>query len=229
MGPAEQRIVRKLQAANDHQCVKQLVDGGFTELRIRGMRRASLCPEPYAQHASRSGAESVVGGLAIHQIADACRRIFVRDAGAVAPALLADDEEQRHAPFASCAQAHGRRDLRGQDAFGVARTAAENQPALLATGKERRDTVDVGRQDDDRPARVRGVEIESTVRYRLLPHSITVVVKKAGQPHASLTFSPGCGVDVDQAARKRDGVYRIHRSSSVRARSVTRGRRSRAA
>src|SRR5262249_15451337 len=37
-----------------------------------------------------------------------------------------------------------------------------------------------------------------------------------GEPASGGAFAPGGGVDVHQAARQRDDVYRIHASSSVR-------------
>ena len=83
-------------------------------------RGAQLDP----QHAARRNVASRLSvGSPLIRNRDA-QRVQVRQRGAVAAALLADDEQQADAALAAGAQPLGRGDLRGQDPFRVARPAA---------------------------------------------------------------------------------------------------------
>ncbi len=79
----------------------------------------------------------------------------VRRAGAVAAALLADDEQQADARFAGAPQPIDGRDLRRENALRVARSAPDDASALEAAREKRRDAVEVRRQDDARRCRGR--------------------------------------------------------------------------
>src|SRR4029077_6739812 len=109
------------------------------------------------ENAPRREAEPIVGRLAVDEIAALdLRRRLVRGARAVAAALLADDEHEADARFAVAAQTPGRRDLRREDAFGVARAAPVQAIAFDAAREKRRHAVDVGRERDRLARRVRG-------------------------------------------------------------------------
>jgi hypothetical protein len=93
---------------------------------------------PWARSSTRSApfggeGEAVVGGLAVDEEARAAR-VAVGDLRTGGVALLADDEEQAHL-HARVAQALGRGDLRGDDAFGVAGAAAVEELVVLGAGK----------------------------------------------------------------------------------------------
>ena len=69
---------------------------------------------------------------------------------AVAAPLFADDEQQADPPFAGGAEPFGGRDLRRENALGVAGAAAV-QPAVAHGAREkRRDAVEVRGEDDRR-------------------------------------------------------------------------------
>ena len=101
-----------------------------------------------------ASAEPAVGRLAVDQILAAVgRRGVVRDARAVAATLFADHEQQADARFAVARSRSARGDLRRQNAFGVARSAAEDPAVLDAALEERRHAVVVGREHHRRTSR----------------------------------------------------------------------------
>src|SRR5688572_13075686 len=132
------------------------------------MRGTARCAQAHAEDATGGGAKTVVRRLAVEQVAQAWRRLLVRHARTVAPPLLTDDEQQREARLAGRADALRGGHLRGQDSFRVARPASEDQSALLAARKERRDAVEVRRERDARFLIERGEDVEAAVGDRLL-------------------------------------------------------------
>ncbi len=178
------------------------------------MRGASFGHEPDTQHAARGGAEPIVGRLAVDEKL-AARRKRVGGAGAVAAALLARHEEQADGRAAGSAQSLRRGHLRGQDPFGVARATSIQPIALDATGKERRHAVEVRGEHEPRFARRRD-DVDPAVAERLLEDGVAALAQKRGDDRANFLLTAGRGIDVDQAPRQRDRIYRIHASSSVR-------------
>src|SRR5215207_5201231 len=87
--------------------------------------------ETDAQDTPCRRSESVVGRLAIHQIADAGRRVRIGDPGTIAASLLTNDKQERDACFTRGSQPFRCRDLRRKDALRITRAAAKEQSALL--------------------------------------------------------------------------------------------------
>ncbi len=140
-------------------------------------------------------------------------RRFVRDARAVAAALLADDEHQADARLAVAPQPIGRRHLRGQNPFRVARSAAVQTIALDAARKERRHAVEVRREHDGGIGRRVASTLKRVSSTRCSVTAESEAAQVVGEPAAGVAFPAGRRIDVDERARER---YRIHASSSVR-------------
>ena len=133
------------------------------------------------------------------------RRAFA-SSRAVAAALLADDEQQADARLAVAPQPLGRRDLRGQNALGVARAAAVQPIAVDAAREKRRHAVEV-RREHDRPGGVRtgvAITLNRVVVHRLLVTANPSSRRYAGEPAARFAFAAGRRIDVDERARERD-------------------------
>ena len=146
---SEHRIGRQRDRPQLDQRVDQLVDRRLAELGKRRVRGAAAGAQPEPEDAARREAETVVGRLAVDQKPRAAiAAAVVRHARAVAAALLADDEHQADARFAVAPQLLGRRDLRRENPFRVARAAAEQPVAFDAAGKERRHAVEMGGEHD---------------------------------------------------------------------------------
>src|SRR5262245_543930 len=99
--------------------------------------------QPHTQDAARGRAQAVVRRLTVDQIAHALRCAVVRNPGAVTAPFFADDEQQRDPRFTRSTERLGSRHLRSEDALRIAGATAEEHPALLATWKERRHTIEV--------------------------------------------------------------------------------------
>ena len=112
------------------------------------MGGASAGAEPDAEDATRRDTETVVGRLAVDEELHAVRRVAVRDARAVAAALLARDKQHRDARFSARAEPLDGHHLRRENALRVARTAAKHHAAVLARRHERRDAIEVRGEDD---------------------------------------------------------------------------------
>src|SRR5205085_6439696 len=79
-------------------------------------------------------------------------RRFIRDARAVASALLADNKQEANPRLAGMPQPVGGGDLRGEDALRIAGAASVEAIAVNAARKERRNAVEVCGEDDGRSA-----------------------------------------------------------------------------
>ena len=120
--------------------------------------------------------------------------------GAVASALLADDEQQADARLAVAPQLLGRANLGGEDALRIARPAPIETVALDSAGKERRHAIEVGRQHDvDRSEG--GEDVEASVVDRLRRDRVAEPAQVVDQPTPRLRFPAGRRVDVDQGAQ----------------------------
>ena len=73
---------------------------------------------------------------------------LVGNPGPVAAAFLADDEQQPDPCLALVTQLFGSGDLSCQNAFRVAGSTSKDKAALFPAGKERRDAVEMGGEDD---------------------------------------------------------------------------------
>src|SRR4030095_16993080 len=93
-----------------------------------------------------------------------------------------------------------------ENPLGVARPAAEDQPAFLAAREKRRDTVEVRRQDDARRLSERGQHVEAVVRDRLLGDLITARSQKGPLPPPPRGRTAGGGIDVDETAGEKDWI-----------------------
>src|SRR5207249_4342410 len=134
------------------------------------------------------------------------------DARTIAAPLLADDEEQADALLSFRAERFHCRDLRGEDSFRVAGSAAVQAVALDAARKKRRHAIEVGREHHRRRPD-RGQNVEAVVVDGLFDDVESAIAQKPCEPPAGRGFAPGGRVDVDERARQ---LYRIHASSSVR-------------
>ena len=185
---SEQRIVRQRDAAQHHQRVEQLVDRGFTELGKRRMRgaAASACSRtrrtPRVAAPSRLSVGSPLmrnrtpsGALLVRpRVRRRCRALRRRRTAArsrVSPAR---------------AQPLRRRHLRRENAFRVARAAAEDHAALLAARKERRDAVEVRGEDDLRRRIEPREDVEAAVGDRLFGDVVAALAQERGEPDARL-------------------------------------------
>ena len=130
VGRASLVVSGERQCPQPHERVDEQVDRGDAVLGKRGVIRTSACEQFDPQHASRERRELAVGRLAVDQVPVA-HRVKVRQRGAVAAALLADDEQQADPAFAAGAEPIGGGQLRGQDPLGVARSSPV-QPAVPA-------------------------------------------------------------------------------------------------
>ena len=113
------------------------------------MRRLPRRGEPHAEAAARRRAQPQIRRLAVDQ-ESRFRGDAIGGLRAVAAAFLAADKHQADARLAFRAQPLGGGDLRGENAFRIARTAPIERAVLDAAGKERRHAVEVGREDDVR-------------------------------------------------------------------------------
>src|SRR5262245_9436436 len=86
-----------------------------------------------AKNPSRRGAQAALRRFAVNQKSRAVGGI-IGDLRAVAPTFLADDEEHADAHLAVLPETIDRGDLRGQYAFGVARSATV-QTIVLEIGR----------------------------------------------------------------------------------------------
>ena len=149
----------KVHAADAFECVQQLVNGGFAQLGIGGMRQLALRDDFVTQHALGRRGQLVFGGLAVDEVARAAR-VFGGGVGAGAVALFAHDEQQAEIAHAGGQQAFGGDDHGGDDALGVGRAAAPDAVGVLARGKEGRHGVHVRRERDHRLAPL-GEDVEA--------------------------------------------------------------------
>ena len=113
-----------------------------------------------AEAAARRRAEAKIGRLAVDQ-ESRFRGDAVGGLRAVAAALFAADEHQSDARLAFRAQPLGGGDLRGENAFRIARAAPIELAVLDAAREERRHAVEVRREDDLRFAN-RGDDVDSS-------------------------------------------------------------------
>ncbi len=133
---AEDWIVRQRHVAQLHQRIEKFLDCGFKVLRRGRVAGATASVEPDAKDPARAGRHHAVGRLAVDQ-EPRTRRRMVRQRRALAPSLLADDEQQANASITRRTQTLGGRHLRREDALGVARTTPVEH-ATVAAGNERR-------------------------------------------------------------------------------------------
>src|SRR4051812_24108120 len=185
------------------------------------MGRAAAGAQLEPENSARGETQAIVGGLAVDQEPwTLAARRFIGDPRTVAATLLADHEHERDPRFAMPPQLFGCRYLRREDPFRVARAAAKQPVAFDAAGKKRGDTVEVGGERHGRrsacPARHRCDHVEARIVDALLLHRPAAIAKVVGEPSSRGALAAGGRVDVDEAARQRDDVYRIHASSSVR-------------
>jgi hypothetical protein len=172
---------------------------------------AAVRRQAEAEDAPRGEGEAIVGRLPVDQ-KHGPRRRGIRDRRPLAAPLFADHEQQPDAPLAVGPQALRRRDLRREDALGVARAAPMQRPVAHVARKERRHAVEVRGQHDGGSIETRE-HVESSVRDRLALHLVAETLQPRGQPFARRLLPAGRGVDVDELPGERDGVWPIHASS----------------
>ena len=102
-------------------------------------------------------------------------------------------------------QTFGRRDLRRQDALGIARAAADQPAVLDPAGKERRHAVEV-RGEHDRRIVERREDVGAAALDRLLEDRVAERAQLPAEPLPRLGLAAGRRVDVDERSREGDGV-----------------------
>src|SRR6266511_204044 len=178
------------------------------------MRGVSFCDETHTQHAARCGGEAIVRRLAVDEkLGSRCDS--VRSERAVAAPLLSRDKQQTDARLSVCSKTLGGCHLFGENPLGIACAAPVEQVTFLAARKKRRHAVEVRREDHTRLAR-RGDHVRAAIGQRLLEDGIAARPQKRGEHRCHFGFTPRRGIDIDQLPGKRDQIYRIHVSSSVR-------------
>jgi hypothetical protein len=132
-GPST-RIHRQLDGAHGLKRVQQLVDGGFAQLGIGGVRHAARRSTSYrSAPLDPSASRFSVGSPLIRK-----REPRGFCGGMVRPALLlllAHHEQQPEVRVPAFQQAFGGFDHGGDDALGVARAAAPDELIVLTRGK----------------------------------------------------------------------------------------------
>ena len=198
--PSKHRILGQRDAAQHHQRVEQLVDRRLAELGKRRVRRAAARAQPHAtaRRASRAPSRLSVGSPLIRNLTPPGACAFA-DARAVAAALLADDEQQADARFARRAQSLDRRDLRGENAFRVARAAAvEHARSSTRLGKNG------GTQSKCVEKTTRGAAsscaktLKRPSRDRLLGDGVAALAQVRRRARADFLLAAGRRVDVDE-------------------------------
>src|SRR5512146_1809711 len=122
-------ILGQWNAADALECVQQLLDCRLAQLRVGGVRHASIRKKLQPQRALGRLAQPIAGRLTIHQEASS-RGMLVGVLGAGAVALFADQEQQPGAmPVAAKLLRGG--DLRRDDPLGIARATPVNAAAVL--------------------------------------------------------------------------------------------------
>ena len=109
----------------------------------------------------------------------------------------------RNRTDAGAAQAFGRDELRGQDAFRIRRAAAVQPAVFDAARKERGHAIEV-RGENDGGGIQRGDDVEATVADRLAFDLVAKPLEARVEPFAGGLFRPRRRIDVDQFARKGD-------------------------
>ncbi len=119
------------------------------------------------------------------------------------------DEQERKPLLPAGAKPLGRRELRRQDPFRVARSAAEQKSSFLPARKKRRHAVEVRGQDDTWRLVQLCKDVEAAGGNRLLHHPVPAITKKASQPGARFRFAAGGGIDVDESSGERNWICRV--------------------
>ena len=146
------------------------------------------------------------------------RRIFVGDLRAQAVALFARNKQQADVDL-FVAQALGGGDLGGDDALGVARSAAINSRGVFGRRNEWRNRIQMRGENDVwnaglclpassfRPFRRHGIDVEAIAFHR---HFLRLISQPRQFPPKIVSdrgFVAGDRFDVDQLTRERDGVH----------------------
>lgn len=166
-GGAEFGIGGPGQGAYPRQSLEELFDGGIAELGIGGVGGAAPGAEGEAEHTLAGRDHFAFGGLAVDEVTDRARGAAVGGEGAGAIALFARDEEQTEIAATAGEQGFGGKDLGGDNAFGVAGTAAMDVGIVFAAGNEGRNGVEMGAEHDAGLAAA-GEEVEAEGRILAL-------------------------------------------------------------
>jgi len=152
--------------------------------------------------------DSILGRFAVDQKADSLGRVIIRNFRPEAIAFFSDYEKKSNVN-AFALQAFGGGDLRGDDALGVARSAAIDAGGILRGRNEGRDGVHVGGEDDHRVGmiRVRGINVEAVAFDGNLSGLVSDAAELAVEIVRDGGFVAGDRFDVDELTGEGDSVH----------------------
>jgi len=172
------------------------------------MRHTSPGGDFNSKRSFRRQRDSILGRFAVDQKADPLGRVIIRNFGTEAVSFLTDYEEESDVNSFAL-QALGGSDLRGDDALGVARSAAIDAGGILRGRNEGRDGVHVGGEDDRRVGmiRVRGINVEAVAFDGNLSCLVSDAAELAVEIVRDGGFVTGDRFDVDELTGEGDSVH----------------------
>jgi len=176
------------------------------------MRHSSLSSDLNPQRSLRSARYAILRRLAIHQklapVIRLIRRVFIRHSRAQTVALFAHYEQQPN-ENSLLMQSLGRRNLRRDNSFRIARATSINALRIFRRSDERRNCIQVCGKNDLRIWLLRrcSVNVEALALDRYSPRLITNASKLPIKIVSDRSFITGDGFDVDELASKRDCIH----------------------